>query len=100
VVLYLFCKNILHALAKVSKAHKLAKGLESVTSDRESGKVDKRKWSAGGNDLGSQFFIIVLKRPAIRVNVIMEAKACRDRPILNMRIRDRHAFHYTTTLND
>ena len=38
VVLYLFCKNILHALAKVSKAHKLAKGLESVTSGRESGR--------------------------------------------------------------
>ncbi len=37
VVLYLFCKNMLHALEGVQNT-KLAKGLESVTSDRESGR--------------------------------------------------------------
>ena len=59
VVLYLFCKNILHALEGVQRT-KLARGLESVTSDRESGRQTSGSSSAGGNDLGSQFFIIIL----------------------------------------
>ncbi|GFN41746.1 MAG: hypothetical protein YK1312THETA_1720001 [Marine Group I thaumarchaeote] len=37
VVLYLFCKSILHALEGVQNT-KLTRGLESVTSDRESGR--------------------------------------------------------------
>ncbi len=43
VVLYLFCKNMLHALAKVSKAHKLAQGVRVSNIWQRVWKVDKRK---------------------------------------------------------
>ena len=55
VFLNLFCKNILHSAIKVCNAHKLAMGLESVTTDRESGSRHKGVVNLNGNDLGSQF---------------------------------------------